>query len=61
MYVVQHRGYGQFDDYGEQLPVAPMIAATQPQQSTGQAVGLVLAFFSTLMFFASIMAQGDRK
>lgn len=58
MYVVKQRAYGQLDDYGEGLPIAPQIAATQG--GNGQAVGLVLAFFSTLMFFASIMAQGSR-
>jgi len=60
MYVVKHRAV-RMDGYGEALPVAAMIPPTQPAAGNGgQAVGLVLAFFSTLMLFASIMAQGDR-
>lgn len=59
MYVVRRQAYGQMQGYGQEPPIAATnLPATQ--QSTGQAVGLVLAFFSTLMFFTSIIAQGDR-
>jgi hypothetical protein len=58
MYVVTRRGYGQVDELPEEYPIATTVAATS--QSGGQAVGLVLAFFSTLMFFTSIMMQGNR-
>jgi hypothetical protein len=59
MYVVRRPGYGQLG-YAEGLPAAPQIAATQNGQA-GQAVGLLLAFFSTVMFFTSMMMQGSRR
>ena len=61
MYVVKNRGaYAQLG-YAEPMPAAPMIAATQDGGNAGQAVGLVFAFFSTLLFFTSMMMQGSRR
>ena len=61
MYVVKHRASGQLASYGEPMPVAAMIPATQDGVGAGQAVGLVLAFFSTLMFMTSMMLQGSSR
>jgi hypothetical protein len=61
MYVVRNRGaYAQLG-YAEPMPVAPTLAATPPVSNAGQAVGLCLAFFSTLMFFTSMMMQGSKR
>lgn len=64
MRVVVPRSYRRLEQIPEELALpASQIGATQPS-SRGEAIsviGVTLAFFSTLMIFASLMGQGAEK
>ena len=63
MYVTVYNGYGEAERMSQEAPLpATQVAATQSSRGDHIAViGVTLAFFSTLMIFANIMAQGDRR